>query len=339
MTLGGARGETAAEMRRALHFEADADQVTRAAGEVLQDWKARSGPTILYAASRLFGEKSYAFEKPFLDATESAFGAPLQPVDFAKSPERARQAINGWVEKETEWHINDLLPRGVIDGLTHLVLVNAIYFKADWASPFEREATWPGPFYLTSTRKKDVPMMHDKGRLRFAALDTVRVIELPYEGKDASMVFLLPEAVDGLAALEQSLTAEALDRWTDALKRQRVYLTLPRFAIEPASPMSLRDTFRALGMRLAFDPMKADLTGIANPKHARDRLYLHDVVHKAFVNVHEQGTEAGAGASTILMAGGKLPEPEVFCADHPFLFVLRDTETGMILFIGRVTEP
>lgn len=340
MTFGGARGETAAEMKRVLHFEASPEEVMRSAGDVQQGWNTGNGPTILRVANRLFGERTYTFEKPFLDATQSAFGAPLEAVDFAKSPERARQHINGWVQKETDYRINnDLIPRTGIDGQTRLVLVNAIYFKAEWANKFDAAQTRPRPFHVTRTSKKDVPMMNEEAIYRFADQGGVRVIEMPYQGKDASMVLLVTDTVDGLPALEQTLTAAELDRWIGAMKPERVDVTLPRFEVDPPSAISLRDTLGALGMRLAFDRMKADFTGIANPKDPRDRLFISDVFHKAVVKLDEEGTEAFAATDVFSARGGMEDPPKIFRADHPFLFILRDTRTGMILFMGRVADP
>jgi serine protease inhibitor len=339
MVYGGARGETAAEMKRVLHFEGSPEEVTRSVGGLQQQWNAGNGPTILRSTNRLFGEATCTFEKPFLDATQSAFGAPLETVDFVKSPERARQHINDWMEKETQYRVRDVIPRDAVDGLTRLVLVNAIYFKADWAHPFEASATRFIPFYLTKTDRKDVPTMRKEGTFRFAERGGVRVLELPYEGQDASMVLLVTDAVDGLPALEQALTSAELDRWISAMKPELVDVTLPKFEIEPSSSISLRETLGALGMRLAFDKEKADFTGIANPKSPRDRLFLRDVFHRAFVKVDEKGTEAAAVTAVFNAYGGMPPEPRIFRADHPFLFVLRDTKTGMILFMGRVANP
>jgi serpin B len=341
MTFGGARGETAAEMKRVLHFEVSAEEEMRSAGDLQQGWNAGRGPTILRVANRLFGEKTYAFEKPFLDATQSAFGAPLEAVDFAKSPERARQHINDWVQKETEYRIrNEVIPRASIDGQTRLVLVNAIYFKAEWASTFEVSRTKSTPFHVTRTTTKDVPMMNDTGgSYRYADQGGVRIIELPYKGNDASMILLVTDAVDGLPALEQTLTAAELDRWIRAMKRERVDVSLPRFEIDPAFSISLRDTLQALGMRLAFDKVNADFTGIANPKDPRDRLFISEVFHKAVVKLDEDGTEAYADSSVFSARGAIEDPPQVFCADRPFLFILRDTRTGMILFMGRVADP
>jgi len=339
MAFFGARGETAAEIARALHFEASPEDTMRAAGELVQGWSTAGGPTVLRAANRLFVDKTVPLERPFLDAAERTFGAPFEAVDFTKSADRAREQINDWVLVQTHYHVRDLLPRASLDGQTRLVLVNALYFKADWASPFDPSSTRPLAFHVNSTTTKEAPMMNKVATFRFAAPPGLRILEMPYQGDDASMVFLLPDAADGLPALEQTLTGADIDRWMDVAKPARVAVTLPRFEIDPASSLSLRDTLGALGIRLAFDKKTADFTGISSPKDPRDRLFLKEVFHKAFVRLDEKGTEAAAATAELSARGAVEPEPEVFRADHPFLFVLRDTKTGMILFWGRVADP
>nr|ANI24098.1 serin protease inhibitor protein [Polyangium spumosum] len=257
-----------------------------------------------------------------------------------KNYERARQHINGWAQKQTQDRIKDLIPHNGVNETTRLALVNAVYFKANWESQFEVSKTRPSPFHLTSTDKKDVPTMNREGVYRFAEQGHVRVLEMPYEAKDTSMVLLLPDAVDGLPALEQSLTAAELDRYIEVMTPELVTVSLPKFQVNPPSSIRLRETLMTLGMRLAFDIRSADFTGIANPQKTRDRLYVSEVFHKAFVELGEKGTEAAA-ATAVVMArdSGLPPKPKVFRADHPFLFVLRDTKTGMILFMGRVADP
>jgi serpin B len=342
MTWGGAKGDTAAEMKKALHFEGKVDEVQSAAGQLLRAWNTSSGAMTLRAANRLFGEQTFTFEKPFLDRTQANFGAPLEGVSFVKDAEGARKHINGWVTHETQDRIKDLIPPRAINDQTRLVLVNAIYFKAQWEEPFEASATRPEPFFLTKTDKKGVPTMHRTGSYRYAAKDGVKVLELPYQNGEASMVVVLPDAADGLAAMEQKMTAATIEAWMGALSHERVSVSLPRFEIDPQGSLSLKDALQALGVKRAFERLGADFTGIANPPNPEDRLYISNVFHKAFVKLDEQGTEAAAAtAVTMARAGAAMPTepPKEFKADHPFLFFLRDARSGMILFVGRVADP
>lgn len=342
MTWGGAKGPTSDEMAKVLHLPNAKDATIDAAGRQLSVWNdpARTVYT-LRVANRLFGEKSYTFEPAYLKKTGEAFGAPLEPVDFKGAAEPARERINGWVAKETRDRIKNLLPPRSVDKETRLVLVNAIYFLGDWQSPFSKERTRPAPFFTTATTSKDVPTMSQVASFKHAAVDGLQVLEMPYVGGELAMTFLLPNAKDGLDALEQKLTDGKLTSWIAAAKPERVLVSLPVFEIDPAEPLSLGKELVAMGMKLAFDPDLADFTGIASPPSPADRLYIGKVFHKAFVKVNEKGTEAAAATAVVMPRAGSAapaPPPE-FRADHPFLFFLRDLRTGMILFMGRVVEP
>jgi serpin B len=210
MTYGGAKGETASQMKKALHFDDDPAPLAASWGKLSRDLVQPSRPLKLAIANRLFGDKAYRFEPSYLEQTEANFGAPLEAHDFRGAPEPARQHINGWVEKQTNERIKDLLPPQSIMELTRLVLVNAIYFLADWAAPFSKEHTSSAPFSVTATSKKDVPTMHRMATFPLTRADRVSVLELPYQGGSASMIIVLPDRVDGLADLERSISAEKL---------------------------------------------------------------------------------------------------------------------------------
>jgi serpin B len=294
----------------------------------------------LRIANRLFGEKSYKFEQPFVDKTRQSFGAPLERVDFASSPEPSRAQINGWVQQQTEQRIKDLLPPGCIQSDTKLVLVNALYFLADWLAPFDTAATNDQPFHLSSAQTKNVPTMHKTLGLRMARADGVAVLELPYKGNDAAMLLVLPDKVDGLAAVEQSLSLARLDAWTAALKPESVTVSLPKFEVNPPRSMALAPVLGALGIKTAFDKQQADFFAIARPADPRNRLYISEVFHKAFVKVDEKGTEAAAATAVVMAPGGAPPRRGVeFTADHPFLFFIVDKPSGLVLFMGRVSDP
>jgi serpin B len=343
MTWAGARGETAAQMKKVLHLEGDPDRAVSVTGALVAEYGAADNKVTVRIANRLFGDKAYTFDPGYLGRVDAAFGAPLEPLDFKTAAEGARGHINGWVSGATEGRITNLIPPGGVDADTRLVLTNAIYFKGDWATPFERDATRPAAFHTTATDQHDVPTMHQEASFHFASLDGVKVLELPYQNGALAMSLVLPDAVDGLDALEARLTPEALGKWLGALAGVKVDVSLPRLEIDPPDPLSLGDRLQELGMPLAFDRRQADFTGIASPPSPEDRLSIAKVFHKAFVKVDEKGTEAAAAtAVTMAVAGAAAPPPTPppeFKADHPFLFFLRDVRSGMILFMGRVGDP
>jgi serpin B len=271
----------------------------------------------------------------FLAITRNVYHAELAEVDFAGQPEAARARINLWVEQETHEKIKDLVPHGVIKPLTRLVLTNAIYFKGDWSHPFPKAATTDEAFHVSSEQSVQVPLMHRTDDLRFAAIDALSVLELNYGKGELSALFLLPDAIDGLPALEAKLSQENLSRWTAALANRKVDVFLPRFKL--SSEFSLSSALTAMGMTQAFDENQADFSGIST----QEKLYISAVLHKAFVDLNEEGTEAAAATAVVITARAVFrPDPPViFRADHPFLFLIVDNRTRSILFLGRVTRP
>ncbi len=261
MTWAGAKGETAAQMRKVLHLEGPSDRVLDAAGALIAGYGAPGQKVTLRVANRLFGEKTYAFEPPYLSRVKAAFGAPLEALDFKTATSAARGRINSWVAKETEDRIKDLIPPDGITPQTRLVLTNAIYFLGDWATPFTKEATNPQPFSVTKTDVKPVPTMHQSAEFRFAATDGVKLVELPYDTGAPAMTLVLPDAVDGLDAVEARLTPEVLEGWLTALaKETRVAIALPKLEIAPADALALGPSLASMGMPLAFDTGQADLS-------------------------------------------------------------------------------
>jgi len=340
MAWGGAKAETAAQMRRVLRFEGSPAEVMQASGRLAAALQDPSRPVVFRIANRLFAEKSFSLDAAYLQATQEAFGGGLEPVDFKRAPEAARLLINAWVEGKTEKRIRDLLPPSSVRSATRLVLANAIYFLGDWQEPFTKEATRPLPFSLSAAQKKDVPTMHAHRSFRFAQRDGLKALALPYKGGSLSMLVVLPDRVDGLAALEDSLTAPLVDGLVKSLASTDVIVALPKFELAPPTA-ALGDALRRMGMPLAFDPERADFTGIANPPDPRDRLCLGEAFHKAFVKVDEKGTEAAAATALSMLAGSAMPRepPAQFKADHPFLFLIRDEASGLVLFLGRVADP
>ena len=244
--------------------------------------------------------------------------------------EGARLDVNAWVSERTEGRIPELLPPGVVDELTRLVLVNAIYLKAAWLAPFDEKATAPGAFKRLDGSTIDVPTMHDTLGLRYAEGDGWQAVELPYVGRQLAMLVVVP---DDLASFEAGLDGAALDTIVGALEDERVALSLPRFGIE--SKLTLKDVLSAMGMPLAFDPTAADFSGITSV----DDLYISAVIHQANIDVDEEGTEAAAATAVVVSTTSLPPPPIPMNVDRPFLFALRDLETGAILFLGRVVEP
>jgi len=342
MTWGGARGVTSDEMRAVLHLDRDPSKTMATWGALSAALQDPKRPLQLRIANRLFGQSGYGFEPAYLDQTRAAFAAPLEPVDF-KAADAARAHINGWVEDRTEHRIKDLLPPRSVTEDTRLVLVNAIYFHADWLHPFDKRLTHDFPFHVTAAQDKPAPMMSQHGDLRWARADGVAVLELPYKGDDAAMIVVLPDQVDGLADVERTLDAARLARWIGALAEVEINVSLPKFTIDPKQSVALAGALAALGMPSAFSPDTADLSGIAKPSDPGRRLFISAVFHKAYVAVDETSTEAAA-ATAVVSSDGTGPEPEQprvesFFADHPFLFLIVDRRSGMVLFMGRVADP
>ena len=252
MTYAGARGQTAEQMAKTLHFTQSPDQLNASFAAILQQWNAggEKRPYQLSIANRLWAQQGYTFLEPFLKVTRDDFGAELGTVDFVHQSESARQSINAWVEKQTHDKIKDLLASGTVNADTRLVLTNAIYFKGDWQVPFKKEATVEAEFHLAADKTAKTPMMHEQTSLKYNERPGLQILEMPYKGGDLSMVVLLPAKVDGLAELEKSLTAEKLHDWVAGLKRQTVEVTFPKYKLTRA--VELAKVLSAMGMPLAF---------------------------------------------------------------------------------------
>ena len=338
MTYAGAEAETAAEIAAAFRFASQGDELWAGFTGTLESWNA-AGQVELAVANRLFGEQTFEFQPAFLDLTAKFFRAPLQPMDFKNGADAARKDINAWVENRTKTRIKDLLPDGSVDETTRLVLTNAIYFKGDWESPFEKESTQPAEFRAPSG-KTQVPMMNQTAYFQLAK-DTAtgaQVIEMPYKGGALAMMIVLPDADDGLTAVEAKLSPETIDAWVKSYENRQVFVSLPKFRIEPARSESLVETLNAMGIKRAFDAERAQFGKMAAPPPP---LYISDAFHKAFIAVDEKGTEAAAATAVVMAEGTGAPSapPQRFNADHPFLFMLRDKNSGALLFVGRVLQP
>lgn len=336
MTSAGARRETAVQMARVLDVPPgkEADALYAAQAEQLAKLGS-AGAIELRMANSLWPQSGYPLLKDYLARVRKSYGVDVIPLDFAHNAEHARGAINDWVAKETRGKIADLIPPGILDSLTRLVLVNAIYFKGTWESPFVGEYTREAPFHVAKDRTVQVPTMVQSGDFRYANLDRLEILELPYAGGQVSMLILLPREQDGIAQLEQELSASNLAAWQDELREQEVVVYLPRFRMACMSRVD--EALKAMGMTDAFDSARADFTGMDGRPHW---LYLGAVLHKAYIEVNEQGTEAAAATAVTMEAGAAPGEPPpTFRADHPFIFMIREKESGTVLFMGRVIDP
>ncbi len=336
MTHAGARGETRQEIARVFHLGSDARAVHEGFAAALAAWSAPQDELELAIANRLFGEQTVKFEPAFVDLTRASFAAPLEATDFVGAAEPARARINAWVARRTHDKIVDLLPPGGIDSDTRLALVNAVYFKARWSAPFSEGSTGRADFHGASG-ERPVMMMERTGRFPVHVGAGLKVLELPYRG-GFSLVVVLPDAQDGLAAIEQALDLKAVRGWISGLREQDVAVKLPRFKIEPGEALRLAAVLGELGLRTAFSAGAADFTGMA-PRS--EQIVLSEAFHKAFIAVDEHGTEAAAATAVVAKRGGAMPVDAAlaFTADHPFLFMIRDTESGAILFMGRLADP
>lgn len=342
LAWSGAKGDTAEQMKRALQFKGTPEQAMALVGTMASRYRDPARVATIRIASRIFGDKAFAFEESYLAGAKASFEAPVERVDFRSDPEGSRSKINAWIAEETQQHIKELIPSPEITDTTQLVLANAVYFCGTWSTGFDASKTRPEVFRTALNPALSVPMMHSLGYRRFAATDGVRVLDLPYEGDEFSMTLVLPDRAADFEALEKRLTAGTFAKWISALKERRVDIALPTFEIDPASSDSLAKELQSLGVKLAFDPMAADLTGIANAPPDEPRLHFTSLFHKATVKLDESGTEATAASALGGGIFGSPPEtekPQQFHANRPFLFFLRDTRTNMILFMGRVGDP
>jgi serpin B len=344
MTYAGARGETERQMAEAMWYPTSgqvleklsiagkpmtAEEFAGAFGGIIRDLNAKGGKDAykLRVANALWGQQA------FVRLVEAEYGGRIRNVDFVGATEKARRTINTWVEEQTNGKIKDLISEGAVGLMTRLVLTNAIYFKGNWASQFKEDRTQDAPFTLLDAGTVQVPMMNQKAKFGYAQIDELQVLQLPYVGDELSMVILLPKAADGISQLEQGLTAENLAKWLDDLREREVFVSIPKFKM--TSKFSLQTLLAQMGMAQAFTGA-ADFSGMTG----RRDLFISAVIHQAYVDVNEEGTEAAAATGVVMRLTSTMPDrTPVFQADHPFLFLIRDNTSGSILFLGRVSDP
>jgi serpin B len=318
-------------MARALGLEGKSLQaVNQAYAELLQRL-AQADPNVQLAiANSLWARRGVAFRPEFLERNRTSYGAEVTSLDF--DDPGAASAINGWVEKATRGKIGEIVDR--IDPMAVLFLINAIYFKGIWQHKFEKAQTWEEPFHLAGGGRKQVPMMTRTGPHAHLQGDGFQALRLPYGAGRVVMEIFLPDAGSGLGPLLSRLTPEIWRQWMPRFTEKPCLVKLPRFRME--YEVALKNTLKSLGMGVAFDPYQADLSGMSPEK-----LYINEVKHKSFVEVNEEGTEAAAVTSVeVRVLSARIePEPVRFIVDRPFFFAIRDSQTGVLLFLGVVHDP
>jgi serine protease inhibitor len=343
MTYAGAAGTTAEEMAATLHFSLAGDTLHQAFNSLdtaleSRGWEGQNSEgaaegVLLKTANSLWAQQDLTFEQLFLDTLAANYGAGVRLVDYKTAAEEARQAINEWVAGETNDKIPELIPGGMLDALTRLVLVNAVYLDATWANQFDPEATTDLPFTTLGGETVTTPMMVQSMTFPYADGDGWQAVELPYLRDELAMLVIVPDE-GSFTEVESTLRSDLIDNAVARLTEGvQVSLVLPKF--EFRTQAGLNDALAALGMPSAFDPGTADFSGMT----LQEKLYISDVVHEAYIAVDEEGTEAAAATAVVMRLTAAPAEIVELTIDRPFIFALRDRETGAILFLGRVTDP
>ncbi|KAM7229788.1 hypothetical protein CapIbe_019904 [Capra ibex] len=339
MVLLGAKGNTAAQMCQTLSLSKSSgggEDIHQGFQKLLSEVNRTGTQYLLRTANRLFGEKTYDFLSSFKDACRMFYQAEMEELDFVSATEESRKRINTWVAEKTEGKIRDLLSANSVNPATRLVLVNAIYFKGNWERQFNKEHTEERPFKVSKNVEKPVQMMFKKSTFKMTYIEEIstQILVLPYVGQELNMVILLPSESTDVYTVEKALTYEKFVAWTkpDAMDEEEVEVFLPRFTLEESYDMER--VLQDLGMTDAFEEAQADFRGMSS----RRELYLSKVVHKSFVEVTEEGTEAAAATGVVVMMRSLIVVPR-FCADRPFLFFIQHGNTGAILFCGRFCSP
>jgi len=330
MTYEGARGQTAEEMKKVMHLP-DAEVRHSSFAKLFNEINKKDKSYELHTANALWAQKDYPFLPEYMNLVEKYYAGRATNVDFAGSTEQARVTINKWVEDHTNDKIKDLFEPGVLKPATRLVLTNAVYFKGTWLKQFDKSDTFDADFRVNPEKTVQVPLMslHEED-FNYFEDDKLQILEMPYDGEELSMMILLPKD-DNLKALESALSADKLAEWNQNLRETVLDVYIPKFTFE--TKYSLSDTLSAMGMPAAFS-MNADFSGMDGSQ----MLYISSVVHQAFVEVNEEGTEAAAATGVVMTLKAAAPG-NVFRADHPFIFLIQERSTGNILFLGRVVDP
>ncbi len=331
MTYEGAKGETKDEIKSVFHFPEDSTLRPNFA-KIYNDINKNEEDYELRTGNALWVQKDYPFLEDYINIVVKYYGGKVSNLDFVKETEKSRQTINNFIEEQTNGKIKDLIPKGVLDYLTRLVLTNAIYFKGTWQWEFNPKNTEEVDFKITPTDIVKVPMMYmkpEKAKFNYADLEDLQILELPYKGEKISMLILLPK--DNLEDI-QPLTIEKLKEWKSQTKEETLdEIYLPKFEFD--TKYFMKEILSDMGMPTAFE-MDADFSGMDGTKS----LYIKEVIHQAYVKVDEKGTEAAAATGVVMELTSIMPK-NIFRADHPFIFIIQQNDTGNILFLGRVNDP
>jgi serpin B len=330
MTYEGAKGKTAEEMQSVFHFPSD-DSRRKGNARIYSGINKKGRDYTLSTANALWAQKDYSFLANYFSIAEKFYSGKATNLDFVKDPEGSRQTINSWVEKQTNDKIKDLIPKGLINKLTRLVLTNAVYFKGNWLTQFDKEKTQEAPFRISPEKTVNAQMMAISDvKFNYTETQDLQMLELPYKGNELSMLVILPKE-GKMEQVEQNLNVEKLNELKSGLRDAEIPVYLPKFKFETKYFMA--QDLIDMGMPSAFDFERADFSGMTG---SRD-LYISSVIHQAFVEVNEEGTEAAAATAVIMEQIAAMPA--VFRADRPFIFIIQQKDSGDILFMGKVNDP
>ena len=333
MTYNGARGKTMDEMSEVLNFSKDLNALSQNYSELNNYITGLSSKKIqLDIANAIWGQQGFGFEKEFLELNKKYYGAGIKQVNFKENYKEIRKQINKWVEEKTNEKIKDLIKPNVLDRMTRMVLVNAIYFNGKWENPFKEEDTFKDKFYIYSECETKTEFMYQELSLKYHEDDIAQVVEIPYSGNSLSMMVILPKERYGMENLENYLDHELYENYNKSLSKYKVKLTFPKFEIK--DEYELNDPLKDMGMKSAFGD-GADFSGMTGSKD----LFINNVVHKTYVKVNEEGTEAAAATGVVMRKTSAIMEVKEFKADHPFIFVIKDNKNDTILFMGRIMNP
>jgi len=347
MTYEGAKGQTAKEMKDVFHFPDN--NILRPNFAVIYNKINKKDKTYqLNTGNALWLQKDYPFIESYLNIVEKYYGGKAANLDFIKEPEKSRKTINSFIEEQTNNKIKDLIPKGVLNQMTRMVLTNAIYFKGTWEWEFDKSDTREQDFKITEENIIKVPMMYmkpDKATFNYADTGKLQILELPYKGNEVSMLILLPKQgkdydyetgeviISNYTLKDIELSAKKLEEYKSKMQETALdAIYLPKFEFN--TKYFIKDTLKTLGMPTAFDLRLADFSGMTTA----EKLFISEVIHQAYVKVDEKGTEAAAATAVVMGTTSARPE-NIFRADHPFIFIIQEKQTGNILFMGRVINP
>lgn len=333
MAMAGASDFTLEEFLAVFGHAAGEEKAQKNTGELLNfinSIQAR-GDVALAAANAIWPDLKFKLLPAFADTMKQVYQVEIQALDFAGNKAGVVSTINGWVEEKTAGKISGPMNEGMVDEKTGMILINAIYFKGNWSEKFEKSATRPADFHVNAEKTVKVNMMKQSEEFMYVARPEFKAIELPYAGKDLGMLLLLPSEGLGIETLEEKLSPDFLAETIDGMHKEEVILGLPSFKLE--TQFSLNNAMKALGLSRAFSA-QAEFKRMSETKG----IFISSAIHKAFVEVNEEGTEAAA-ITMMEMQCESYQEPPTFIADRPFIFIIRERQTGCILFIGRLANP